>query len=373
VTSTTAREKVAFVDLIAQYASIKQEIDHAIQSVIDRAAFIGGPFVADFEREFAAFCGAARAVGASSGTSALHLGLQALGVGPGDEVITVPNTFIATVETIVQTGARPVFVDVDDETLNLDPGKLEQAITGRTKAIVPVHLYGRIADMAAILDIAGRRGLSVLEDAAQAHGAELAGRRAGTFGAAATYSFYPGKILGAFGDAGVVVTNSEDLAARMERLANHGRLDRYHHAESGYNYRLDGIQAAILSVKLRHLEGWIQKRKEKARLYGRLLSGSDVRTPVETAGQRHVHTYYVIRTRRRQAVQSALAEAGVDAIIHYPVPLHLQPAFEHLDYGRGCFPVAERAAEEILSLPLYPELPDATIERIAACVQGAAG
>ena len=359
---------IPFIDLGAQYRSIQPDIDAAIQGVIRDTAFIGGPYVQAFEKAFADYCGLPCGVGTSSGTTALHLAFAALGIGPGDEVITVPNTFIATIETITQTGARPVFVDVVDESLNMDPEKLEAAITEKTRAIVPVHLYGQIADMDPILEVARAHDLRVVEDAAQAHGADYKKKRAGHFGVAATFSFYPGKILGAYGDAGIVVTSDPDLAIRMEMLANHGRLDKYKHRVPGYNYRMDGIQAAVLSVKLKHLDGWIQQRREKAQLYNRFFAESDIRTPGESGEARHVYTYYVIRTARRDAVLEALQKSEIGAIIHYPIPLHLQPAYRDLSYGEGDFPVAESAAGQILSLPLFPELEHAQIQSIADLV-----
>ena len=363
--STTApTSNLPFIDLVAQYETIKPEIDDAIQSVINRAAFAGGPFVREFESAFADYQGVAHGVGVSSGTTALHLLLEALELGEGDEVITVTNTFIATAEAIIQTGAKPVFIDVDDTTLSLNPAALEDAITPRTRAILPVHLYGLIADMDPILDIAKRHDLYVVEDAAQAHGAEYKGKRAGQFGIGATFSFYPGKILGAFGDAGGIVTRDEDLANRMRSLSDHGRTDHYMHAKSGYNYRMDGIQAAVLGVKLKHLEEWLEIRRKKARLYSSLLSDRIVSTPVEADGCRHVHTYYVIRTPIREKIQKKLSASGIPTIVHYPTPLHLQPAFSDLGYVEGQFPVAEAASGQILSLPLYAELADEEIERI---------
>jgi dTDP-4-amino-4,6-dideoxygalactose transaminase len=358
---------IPFIDLKAQYRTIQAEIDAAVREVIESAAFIGGGYTQAFEASFARYCGVARAVGASSGTTALHLAFAALGIGPGDEVITVPNTFIATAEMTSITGARPVFVDVEDATFNVDPTKLEAAITSRTKAVVPVHLYGQMADMDPILEIAQRRGIPVVEDAAQAHGAEYRGKRAGQLGAAATYSFYPGKILGAYGDAGIVVTNDETLAKKMEMLANHGRIGKYEHEAPAFNYRLDGMQAAILSVKLRHLDEWLEKRRAKAQVYNRLLKDSVV-TPKEMPYARHVYTYYVIRTKQRDRAQAALKEKGIDSIIHYPIPLHLQPAYRGLGYRRGDFLVAEKQAEEILSLPLYAELEEGQIREIAEVV-----
>lgn len=359
---------IPFIDLKAQYRTIQAEIDAAIREVIESAAFIGGKYAQAFEASFARYCGVSRAVGASSGTTALHLALAALGIGPGDEVITVPNTFIATAEMISITGARPVFVDVEDATFNMDPARLKAAITPRTKAIVPVHLYGQIANMDPILEIA--REIPVVEDAAQAHGAEHRGRRAGQMGAAATYSFYPGKVLGAYGDAGIVVTNDEALAKRMERLANHGRIGKYEHETPAFNYRLDGMQAAILSVKLKHLDEWLERRRARAQTYHRLLEDAVV-TPKEMPYARHVYTYYVIRTRRRDRVQTALKERGIDAIIHYPIPLHLQPAYRGLGYQKGDFPVAERQAEEILSLPFYAELEESQIKEIVEVILSA--
>ncbi|MSS70583.1 MAG: DegT/DnrJ/EryC1/StrS family aminotransferase [Candidatus Latescibacteria bacterium] len=361
---------IPFIDLKAQYRTIQAEIDAAIREVIESTAFIGGKYAQAFEASFARYCGVSRAVGASSGTTALHLVFAALGIGPGDEVITVPNTFIATAEMISITGARPVFVDVEDATFNMDPAKLKAAITPHTRAIVPVHLYGQIADMDPILEIARAQGIPVVEDAAQAHGAEYRGRRAGQMGAAATYSFYPGKILGAYGDAGIVVTNDEALAKRMEMLANHGRIGKYEHEVPAFNYRLDGMQAAILSVKLKHLDGWLERRREKAQVYNRLLEDA-VLTPKEMPYARHVYTYYVIRTGHRDRVQAALKERGIDAIIHYPIPLHLQPAYRGLGYKKGDFPVAERQAEEILSLPLYAELEESQIKEIVEKVLSA--
>jgi dTDP-4-amino-4,6-dideoxygalactose transaminase len=359
---------IPFIDLRTQYRTIQGEIDAAVREVIESTAFIGGRYAQAFEAAFARYCGVSYAVGASSGTTALHLAFAALGIGPGDEVITVPNTFIATAEMTSITGARPVFVDVEDATFNVDPTKLEAAITSRTKAVVPVHLYGQMADMDPVLEIARRRGIPVVEDAAQAHGADYKGKRAGQLGTAATYSFYPGKILGAYGDAGIAVTNDETLAKKMEMLANHGRIGKYEHEVPGFNYRLDGMQAAVLSVKLKHLDEWLEKRRAKARVYNRLLEDSVV-TPKEMPYARHVYTYYVIRTKRRDQVQAALKEKGIDSIIHYPIPLHLQPAYRGLGYKRGDFPVAEKQAEEILSLPLYAELEEGQIREIAEVVR----
>ena len=361
---------IPLIDLYAQYQSIKPEIDDAMQQVIRDSAFIGGPYLKTFEDAFAAYCNVPYGVGTSSGTTALHLVFAALGIGPGDEVITVPNTFIATVETIVQTGAKPVFVDVCEDTMNLDPAKLEAAITNKTRAIVPVHLYGQLADMDPIMEIANRHRLAVIEDAAQAHGAEYKKNRAGHYGTAATFSFFPGKILGAFGDAGMVVTTDETLSQKMRMLANHGRVEKYEHEISGFNYRLDPLQAAILQVKLNHLESWLEQRRKHATLYNACFENSSVKTPVERPGNRHVHTYYVIRTRKRTEIEAALHQADIATQIHYPIPLHKQPAYRHLGYTAGAFPCAEKAADEILSLPLYPELTQAQIKQIAQLVLG---
>lgn len=360
--------QIPFLDLPAQYRSIRPEIDDAIQKVLDDCQFVRGPHVAAFEQEFAAFCGVPHAVGASSGTTALHLVFAALELGSGDEVITVPNTFMATTETILQTGAKPVFVDVDNDTMNMNPDWLEAAITERTKAIVPVHLYGQIADMDPILDIANAHRIPVVEDAAQAHGAENGGRRAGQFGIAATFSFYPGKILGAYGDAGIVVTRDDEMSRRLRLLCDHGTEDKENQLLPGFNYRMDGIQAAVLSVKLKHLEEWIELRRERAEWYEELLAGTDVVTPVQAKGERHVYTYYVIRVDDRNGVREKLRETEIMAQVHYPVPIHLQTAYGDLGYRQGDFPASERATERILSLPLYPELTRDQIERIADVV-----
>lgn len=356
---------IPLIDLYAQYQSIKPEIDEAIEQIIRDNAFIGGPYLKAFEDAFAAFCKVPYGIGASSGTTALHLAFSALDIKPGDEIITVPNTFIATVETIVQTGAKPVFVDICDDTMNIDPTKLEQAITDKTRAIVPVHLYGQIADMDPIMEIANRHKIAVVEDAAQVHGAEYKKNRAGHFGTAATFSFHPAKVLGAFGDAGIVVTKDDTLAKKMRMLSNHGRVEKYEHELSGYNYRLDPLQAAILHVKLKHLETWLEKRREHAQLYNTYFANTPVKPPIERAGNRHIYTYYVIRTQQRTAIEQALQKADIVAQIHYPIPLHLQPAFKKLGYKKGDFPITEASAKEILTLPLYPELTPEQIQHVS--------
>jgi len=357
---------IPIIDLKAQYRTIKPEIDAAVAGVLDSAQFVLGPEVSAFEKEFAAYCGAAEAIGVSSGTSALHLALLAAGVGPGDEVITVPFTFIATAATIVYTGARPVFVDIEPESFNMAVDQVEAAITARTKAIVPVHLYGQPADMDPILEIARRRKLAVIEDAAQAHGAEYKGRRVGGLGDLGCFSFYPGKNLGGFGEGGAITTNNPAHARTLRLLRNWGAELKYQHVLKGYNYRLDALQAAILRVKLRHLEAWTEARRAHAAEYGTRLSSAGVRTPKEQPYSRHVYTTYTIRTARRDAVQQHLQESGIQTAVHYPIPIHLQPAYADLRYKPGDFPVSEQAAAEVLSLPMFPELTAAQISEVSA-------
>ena len=362
---------IPLVDLKAQYAAIKPEIQAAIDEVLDSAQFINGPAVADFERRFAEFCGVEFAVGVGNGTDALTLALKALGVGDGDEVITTANTFIATAEAIVAVGAAPVFVDVDPLHFNMTPEGFSAAITPRTKAVVPVHLYGQTAPIAEIVDMAKRRSIKVIEDAAQAHGAEYNGRRAGSWGDAATFSFYPAKNLGAYGDAGAVVTDSEETAARARMLRDHGRTDKYLHEYIGVNSRLDTLQAAILGVKLAHMEEWNAARRAIAAKYDAGLSEFGWLTlPTEIAGGRHIYHLYVIQCDRREELRRYLSDNGIGVGIHYPVPLHLQPAFRSLGYGAGDFRVAERLSNSILSIPMYPEMTAAqqhrTVETIGA-------
>ncbi len=360
---------IPLVDLKAQYRAIKPDIDAAIQRVIDNTSFIMGPEVTAFEEEFAAFCGAEYAVGTDSGTAALHLALLVLGVGPGDEVITAAHTFIATAEVISLVGARPVFVDVDPRTYNMDPDHIEAAITPRTKAIIPVHLYGQPAEMDAVLDVARRHGLRVIEDAAQAHGAEYRGRRVGTMGDVACFSFYPGKNLGAYGDAGCLVTNDPDLAEQARMLRNHGRQAKYEHLVTGYGYRLDGLQAAILRAKLARLEEWTERRRQNAATYNELLADSGLVLPYEPEHVRAVYHLYVIRVPERDALLAHLHQRGIGAGIHYPIPLHLQPVYRHLGYERGAFPVAEEATDHVLSLPMYPELTRGQMEEVVGAIR----
>ena len=358
-------------DLKAQYHSIKPEIDAAISAVLESSQFILGSEVAAFEREFAAYCSSKFCVGTSSGTSALHLALLAVGVGPGDEVITVPFTFVASVSAILYTGARPVLVDIDPRTFTIDPNRIEAAITPKTKAILPVHLYGHPADMDPILTLANKRGLKVIEDAAQAHGAEYKGRRAGSLGDLGCYSFYPGKNLGAYGEGGAVVTSNESYDRTLRSLRNWGCEKRYHHDLKGFNYRLEGMQGAILRVKLRHLEAWTEQRRKHAAAYTRLLKGCGADLPQEAAYARHVYHCYVVRVPKRDAIQKFMQEHGVDAAIHYPIPVHLQKGYADLGYKAGGFPHSEKAAAEVLSLPLYAEMSDEQIETVAKTLRDA--
>ena len=362
---------VPLVDLKAQYRSIKPEIDAAIQRVLDSTAFILGDEVKAFETAFAAHIGANGAVGVASGTSALQLALRACGVGRGDEVITTAHTFIATAEPIALLGAIPVFVDIDPATFNIDPQRVEDAITPRTKAIVPVHLYGRPADMTGLMEIGARHGVVVIEDAAQAHGARSREQGCGTIGSMGCFSFYPGKNLGAYGDAGAVTSNDPDLLARIRKLRDHGRTSKYEHDEIGYGERIDALQAAVLGVKLTHLADWTEARRRHARRYSELLAGSEVTTPAEDPRDQHVFHLYVIRSKQRDGLLRHLIDAGVGAGIHYPIPLHRQPAFR--DLGPVSLPHTERAAGQILSLPLFPELSDDQIGFVADQVRQFAG
>lgn len=368
---------IPLVDLKAQYAAIQPDIDAAIARVLGHTGFIGGQEVRAFEEAFAAYQGTRYAVGLASGTAAIHLVLQALGIGPGDEVITTPHTFIATVEPIVTLGARPVFVDIDPRTYNIDPARIEAAITPATKVIMPVHLLGQIAPMDAILEIARRHNLIVVEDAAQAHGAEYQGKRAGAWGVAACFSFYPGKNLGAYGDAGAVCTNDAALAARIAKLRDHGRVDKYAHDEIGYGERLDSLQAAILGAKLPHLEAWTEARRRCAARYDEAIGAIPcLAAPAVLPDSRHVYHVYCIRLKdnkpgRRDAVRGMLNEQGIGVGIHYPIPLHLQDALGRYGQGPGSYPEAEAAAESILSLPIYPELSETQQEQVIMALRGA--
>jgi len=365
-TRAAATAPIAFNDLRPQYAALRAELDEAVGRVLQRGWFILGPELEAFEAEFAAYCGARHAVGVGSGTDALHLALRACGVGPGDEVVTVAFTAVPTVNAISLAGARPVFVDVDPTTRTMDPARVEAALTPRTRALLPVHLYGHAADMAPLRELAERRGLWLIEDAAQAHGTRYRGQRTGTLGHLAAFSFYPTKNLGAYGDAGAVVTDDEVLARRLRLLRNYGQTDRYHHQLEGVNSRLDELQAAILRVKLRHLDAWNTARRERAARYTAALAG--LATPREAPWTYHTYHLYVVEVPARARVQQALAAAGIGTLVHYPVPVHLQPAYAHLGVPRGALPVSERLADTVLSLPLYPELPLAEVDRVAAAL-----
>ena len=363
---------IPFVDLKAQYASIKSEVNAAIQGVLDSCQFTLGSEVAAFEGEFSAYCGAQYGIGVNTGTSALHLSLLAAKVGRGDEVITVPFTFMATVSAIDYVGAKPVFVDIDPQSFTMDVNAIEAAITNRTKAIVPVHLYGQPADMDPIMEIARRRGLVVIEDACQAHGSEYKGRRVGSIGDMGCFSFYPGKNLGAYGEGGMVVTSNADYTRTIRMLRDWGAEKKYQHLLKGYNYRLEGIQGAVLRVKLRHLEDWTQARRKAAGNYDRLLAGSGVPTPQSMSYARHVYHIYAIRTAQRQVWQDALQAQGIHTGIHYPIPVHLLPAFADLGHRAGQFPHSERAANEVLSLPMFPELTEGQCADVAMALKGLA-
>jgi len=358
--------KVPLLDLQSQYKTIQQEALAAITEVLTTSAFAGGPFVERFENHFAEFCQCRYAVGVGSGTDALWIALRGLGIGNGDEVITVPNSFIATAEAISQCGAVPVFVDIDERTFTLNPELLEAAITPKTKAIIPVHLYGQMADMDPIINIAEKHGVLVIEDAAQAHGAEYKGRRAGSLGRAGCFSFYPGKNLGAYGEAGAVVTNDEKLAERMRTFRDHGQHQKYHHGIIGWNSRMDGIQGAILDVKLKYLPLWNEARRKKAELYAALLAeAKELALPFEAEYARHVYHVYPVRLKNRDQALSRLAEKNITCGIHYPVPIHMQPAYSGLGLGKGQFPVAESCAREELSLPIFPELTEQQVSYVA--------
>jgi dTDP-4-amino-4,6-dideoxygalactose transaminase len=363
---------VPFVDLSRIHAPIAAGIEAAMARVIGAGDFILGRAVEEFEQRFAAYCGGAEAVGVSSGTDALHLALLACGVGPGDEVITVPNTFIATAFAISYTGARPVFVDIDAKTGSMDAGRVAAAVTPRTKALIPVHLFGLPADMGPLLELARRHGLMMIEDACQAHGARWQGRPVGALGTAGCFSFYPAKNLGAFGDGGMVVTNDPRLAARMRSLRNYGSPKKYEHLEIGYNRRLDTLQAAVLGDKLGELDGWNGARRRAAGEYAGALAGIGAVLPLEPEGRESVYHLYVVRVAERERVMRLLAARGVGVGIHYPYPLHLTPAYRDLGYRPGSFPIAERFASQILSLPMFPGITAAEIRTVAEVLREAA-
>ena len=363
---------VPFLNLKAQHTPFKAEFASAIQEVIDTGAFAGGPFVTKFEDEFAAYCECRYAIGLGSGTDALWLTLLALGVGPGDEVITVPNSFMATAEAISYCGAKPVFVDVDERAHTMNPVTLAKAINLHTKAIIPVQLFGQPADMDSILQIAREHMLPVVEDACQAHGARYQGKRCGTLGIAGSFSFYPGKNLGAFGEAGAVTTNDDDLAQKIRVLRDHGQIRKYHHTMIGWNCRMDGIQGAVLSIKLCQLErGNDLRRAHAAHYHEGFAEMSEIITPAEMPYARHVYHLYPIRVQNRDRVMRSLEAKGIGCGIHYPIPIHLQEAYRSLGHQRGDFPIAERAASEFLSLPMFPELSYPDVEDVIAAVKKA--
>ena len=348
--------EVHFVDLKAQYKHIKAEVNQAIEKVMNETAFISGKYASEFEKKFARYLGVDHCIAVANGTDALYIALRSLGIGQGDEVITVANSFVATSEAITMAGAQPVFVDCDPETYNIDLDRLQEAITTRTKAIIPVHLYGRPVNMVRLMEFAESKGLLVVEDAAQAHGAMIGSKYVGTWGNAACFSFYPGKNLGAYGDAGAVVTNDEELAQKIRMTGNHGRCSKYDHEFEGVNSRMDGLQAAILSVKLNHLEEWTQMRRNVASFYSRLLEATGVVLPQQNNGLRHVYHLFVVRMGNRNEVRDKLAQKGIATGVHYPIALPNLSAYSYLGHKSEDFPVATAYANEILSLPLYPEI-----------------
>jgi dTDP-4-amino-4,6-dideoxygalactose transaminase len=369
--SVRSSDRVPFLDLSAAHEPLKEEILRSWEQLLGRGAFIGGEEVDAFERDFAEYVGSAEAIGVGSGTDALVLALHGMGVETGDEVITVPHTFSATVQAIVRVGARPVFVDVDPITGTMDPEQAGAHITRRTRVVLPVHLYGQSAELAPILQFAEHHGLGVLEDACQAHGAEYRGQRVGSIGTAAAFSFYPGKNLGACGDAGMITTNDRQLAAHLRKLRNHGQSQKNQHEVVGFNSRLDALQAAALRIKLRHLESWIVARRHWAARYSEALTGLSLEPPVEARGRRHVYHLYVVRHRERTLLRRVLEAAGVETGLHYPVPAHLQPAFRDLGLESGAFPHAERWAREGFSLPIFPELTDSAVDRVCSVLSDA--
>ncbi|MBU2530980.1 MAG: DegT/DnrJ/EryC1/StrS family aminotransferase [Elusimicrobia bacterium] len=365
--------QIEFVDLKSQYNSIKEEIKEALSGVLESTSFIQGPSVFSFEKDFAKYLAAGGAACVNSGTSALYCVLRALEIAPGDEVITVPNSFFATAEAISMAGAKPVFVDVEPDTYLMDANKLESAITDKTRVIIPVHLFGQCADMDRILEVAKKYDLYVIEDACQAHGAEYRGKKAGTIGDAGCFSFYPGKNLGAYGEGGAVVSNNEELTNRVKMIRNHGGIEKYRHSLTGGNFRMDGFQGAVLGVKLKYLDKWTEARRKNVEQYNELLKGLPIQLPVELKHNKHIYHLFVIRTEKRDELMKRLNDNGIATGIHYPIPIHLQKAYEGCGWNEGDYPVAEKAAGEILSLPMYPELSGEQInyicENIKICRQ----
>ncbi len=366
---TTSSQAVPYLDLRAQMRPLRQEIDAAIARTLDNCSFCLGPDVAQFEKDFAAFCGAEHCVGFNSGTSALHVAMLLLNVGRGDEVITTPCTFVATSWAISYVGAKPIYVDVDDATFNLDPAQVERAITPRTKAILPVHLYGHPFDVDPLLAISRKHNIPLVEDAAQAHAAKYKGKVIGTFGVMSGFSFYPGKNLGAYGEGGALVTNNAAYAARARALREHGSSQRYYHDEVGFNYRMEGIQGAVLGVKLKHLADWTRERRRVAHRYHELLADTPLQLPREASWAESAYHLYVVRHPRRDDLKKHLEANKVGCALHYPLPLHLQKCYAGLGHQPGSFPVAEKAARECLSLPIYPELTEAQIQRVVAVIK----
>ena len=374
-TRATDTPPVPALDLHAEYESLRAEIEPAVLAVLTSGRYIGGPEVESFEAAFTAYCGAAHGVAVSSGTDALRFALMASGVGPGDEVVTSPFTFIGTTEAVTQAGARPVFADIDPATFTIDTARAAAVVTKRTRALLPVHLYGQMADMPALMDLATARGIAVVEDACQAHGAAIGGRRAGSIGETAAFSFYPTKNLGGAGEGGLVTTASAEAAARVRRLRDHGQTTKYIHAEEGYNGRLDALQCAILRVKLGHLEDWNRRRQALAARYRAALADAEahghLRLPAVRAGAEHVYHQFAVRVVAgaarggRDRAREALGAQGIDTGVHYPVPLHRQPCYAGMGLAEGAFPESERAAREILTLPLYPSLTEAQVDRVA--------
>lgn len=352
------------VDLKRQFNDIRKEVMEVLAQVLESSQYILGPNVLELEKKIAEYHGVSEAIGVASGTDALHLSIESLGIGEGDEVITTPFTFFATAEAILYTGAMPVFADIEEDTMNIDPAKIEAKVTGRTKAIIPVHLFGHPADMDQIMEIARRRNLKVIEDCAQSFGAEIKGKKAGSFGDAGCFSFYPSKNLGAFGDGGMVLLNDHSVSDNIKKLRNHGSKGSYRHECIGFNSRLDELQAAILLVKFRHVDEYNRKRRENARLYNGMLSAK-VKKPDGRSGFTNVFHQYTIRTPKRNDIQKSLKDNGISSVVYYPVPLHLQEALTFMGYKKGDFPVAEQAAETVLSLPMYPELEESVVKQIA--------
>jgi dTDP-4-amino-4,6-dideoxygalactose transaminase len=357
---------IPFVDLKSLHSEIKDDLREVFDRVLDNSTFVLGPEVQRFEQEFAAYCGTEHCVAVNTGTAAIHLALAALSIGPGDEVITVPHTFIATAEAITAVGAKPVFIDINPISFTMDPSLLEAAITSKTRAIIPVDLYGQVADMEPILEIANRHGIPVIEDACQAHGAEYRGRKAGAFGVAGCFSFYPGKNLGACGEGGAVTTNDADLAQRIRLWRDHGSSKRYEHIFPGLNMRMEGIQGGVLSVKLKYLDRWNDQRRLAASAYDKALADTDIEVPTEMDYGRHVYHLYVIQSDNRDALRRQLSDAGIESGLHYPTPLHLQEAYRFLGYKQGDFPVTERVKSRILSLPMYPGIEPKAVARVTS-------